>query len=269
MSTSIKQTPGSLQGLFQLVQRLETNVSNGLLNLKHLKQPQIVTDLSKAMNLSEDAAAQKGIIDVVTKYVNDLPKQSQNQTLDTRQMALVASDLRNFLEQYQGKVSGEFASRFQRIHQGAVGKLEAEAEIEFAKDLMQNRTILGGGKVEGVLEVAGRKNPEFLFRSGDGSIRAIEVKTLTTSSLERIPGRLSEAAEQIEALSGSVTQRGLIRVNLNTNPPLWSVADLRQTIETWALSSINKSRVEFVEFIYYDEAGVLRKIIFRNGKLVT
>jgi len=202
----------------------------------------------------------------------------------------------SFMEQYPGRVSGDLISHFRRAVLGTGDPLQARAEIEFARDILEGRTPLGvDQKVHGIEERRGgpnqnRVNPEYRVTAPDQTTRVTEVKRVGAEggqlSKNGLKNNLGDAIHQVIGESSHTGERGgyirldarhttgtQLTVDQITRAIIGEMVSPRDKIENQPLPQGQVVRgIEFVEWVevLYNEAGQPQRLLFQvvNGQIV-
>ncbi len=123
------------------------NLNNPELQEHLVKQSQ---QIQQKFNRAIELAGNDAILRQETIENLRLNKQG---SLSTRALEASLGDLVDFLERYSQRVSGDFASRFRRMHRQNADPFQAESELRTAEDILEERTILGENcSIEGLPE---------------------------------------------------------------------------------------------------------------------
>lgn len=259
-----------------------------LLNRVLDKSKELVYNVSKAFDFVDDEA--KGIKDV--DGINDIRatiKQNRvrddgTQLINDAELNTAMKNTTNFLEQYEGRVSGAYANRFGRASSSSpkLDKIQAQGELNTATDILNGNTVLGNDvKMRGLPDKTNTQtNPDYLAILPDTNTRLVEVKTMTGKVERNLSGRLRNAIGQIEGniLKSDPTRDGYIRLDYrnanstNRQSDWWSKRInevLKEDIENLAqgIELTGFDVIEFVEVLYSNPEQQVKTLLFKvqNG----
>ena len=292
VETLSQELGGRTEGLSTLLEILtpeQTRQMHGRLGpslFTHLagrRDPNVIRQFVRAMqSMQGDTAAENSLI-----HTLDLTRRGISEVHFGE--ALV--QLNTFLDQYAGRVSGDFMSRFARAVQTRGDPAQARAEIELARDILEGRTQIGTQlSVEGIPEsrIPGQRTPEYQITGAGGRQLLAEVK-FSVPRTRAIRRNLRSALGQIigESRRRHGGQDNYIRIDARgerAGPELTPDSILRAVNGELCTSrtSVAGERlpegesirgldyVEWVEVIYLDNDNNLqhRRYQVRNGVLV-
>ncbi|WP_428264447.1 DUF6861 domain-containing protein, partial [Haliangium sp.] len=175
----------------------------------------------------------------------------------------------HFKSKHGSKVTGDFVSRFRRAFSRE--KVQAEAELRLAEELLAGKTALGeSGRVEGLAEsaVEGVKTPEYRATTVEGA-KLVECKAIGTEKASftknTLHRNLREANKQIRMQSEATgEQGGLIRLDASKAKPKDVTPD---TLAEWVSSRLPDPRdsvaTKYVEILYTNVNGDAVKVTLR------
>lgn len=189
------------------------------------------------------------------------------------------------MNQYDGKVSGDFPERFVRGEaKNKAQKFQAQSEIDLATDFLEEKTILKNfDEVKAIPESKnqdGILTPDYQLIFGDDTIRLAESKA-PDGNLDRnnLVRNLRKAINQLSTKEPS-DLRGYVRLdysssstNINRSEIIRFVdetlTETRQIGKTETREIIGTNFVEFVEVLYKDNSGQLKNLLFqvKNGQI--
>jgi len=214
----------------------------------------VIRNFSRALELAAgDSVARKEMLEILR-----LTKKGSVSGLALEE---ALSQLVPFMERYQGRISGDFASRFRRAVQKN-DAVQAKAEIRLAEDILEGRTPLGkGSSVEGLPErsIEGRETPEYRVTGSGSGNRLVEVKNiLEPLSKNGLKRNVNKAMSQIKDQAKETLETGgLIRIDASSSPPTtMTQEEIYNAVkgELWSTSK-GKEFVEWVEVFYNDAKG--------------
>ena len=190
--------------------------------LKYLgkKDPQAIQEFHRSLELTRtDPVGRREIINML--------ESNQTGKLSNAELGNALTDLTAFMQRYQGRISGDFASRFWKSYRlarkGSTGAPQARAEIRLAEDVLEGRTPLGGRvkKVEGLAERSDEKLqvPEYRATTSGGTAHLVETKTLSGEvggvvGKDAIRRNVGKAVSQIRTQYSETGETGaLIRID--------------------------------------------------------
>jgi hypothetical protein len=258
--------------LRKLHQELDPELFNLLTNPK--RDTSIIRNFSKALKLAEnDAVARKEIVEIL--------RLTQKGSVSNAQLQQSLSNLVSFMERYQGRISGDFASRFRRAVQKN-DPIQAQAELNLAEDILEGKTRLGTNRsIEGLPEksISGSQTPEYRVTGFNTGNHLVEVKVINKPlSEEAIQRNVKKALSQIKEQAGETMEKGgLIRIDSSSATSQMTAEEIYQAIKGQLLTpdKNGKKVTEIipnleVEVMYNDATGNLQKlnIISDNGNIV-
>lgn len=194
-------------------------------------------------------------------------------TLSIKQMEQALEGLNTFMQKYQGKISGDFASRFRRAVQKN-DMLEAQAEIKLAEDLLEGRTVLGNNvKVEGLKDGVeeGVQTPEYRMITASGEKALAEVKAMATLSKNGFKNNLKKAISQVkEQMNSTGEAYGYIRIDATLQQKATTLTqdDIFNIVKGRLLDPTQRGidYIKHVEVLYFDSTGAQKLLFEVNSK---
>ena len=225
---------------------------------------QLVKNVSETLKkVSNDNIAIDSIKSVLRKNKSGRLSDSKTST--------AFSEAADFLERYDGKVSGDFPSRFADA-QGSRGAAQARNEIKVAEDFLDGNSPLGNvSKVEGIptnVSNTSIPTPDYRVIDNNGASRLAEVKTpqslLRENNLQR---NLNGAIDQIKRAEGIIDRGGYIIIDYSSQPATSvSRARLEEYTQTLITDANAVNAIEFVEILYKNDSGNARLLLqIENG----
>jgi hypothetical protein len=185
--------------------------------------------------------------------------------------------LNEFVLRHQGRVGGDYATRFLRSVRTKGDPVQAAAELDLAEDILAGKTPLGQAqKVEGLPEtgVQGQKLPEYrVTPGGGGPSRLAETKVLGEGDLkvEAIKRNLRKAISQIADESARTGEQGaFVRLNASqARPSSLAEGEMEGAINGQMTTDrgggkIGCDYIEWVELLYKDANGTSQRILMRT-----
>ena len=219
-------------------------------------------------------------VDAIDSVKGVLLKNKRGRVSDSKTEAAFSETL-DFLKRRDGKVSGDFPTRFADA-QGGRGAVQARNEIKTAENILDGNSPLGSNisKVDGIptdVSNTGIPTPDYRITNANGISRLSEIKTPnqalldTTNNFDR---NLKKAVNQVK-IKGSNDANAYITMDYSLQP---STNMSRDRIKQYTESILNtndrqgRKGIDFVEFVdvfYKDKASQSRRLLLqvRNGKL--
>lgn len=187
------------------------------------------------------------------------------------------------MEQYSGRVTGDFASRYRRAVHHRADPAQARVELALAVDILEGNTPLGKDlHVEGIPEstIPGQRTPEFRVTGFNIPVRLVEVKRIGRDarrlSKNSLRNNLGMAIGQVVEQSKYTGERaGFIRLDArHTSSTTLTAHDLFRLVNGELLAVRGEIKainfIEWVEILYLDVNGNPQKSIFQvqNGILL-
>lgn len=210
-------------------------------------------------------------VDAIDSVKGVLLKNKRGRLSDSKTEAAFSETL-DFLKRRDGKVSGDFPTRFADA-QGGRGAAQARNEIKVAEDILDGNSPFGNtvSKVEGIptnVSNTGIPTPDYRVIDINDVSRLAEVKTpqglLRENNLQR---NLNGAIDQIKRAEGTVDRGGYIIIDYSSQPAT-SVSPARLEDYTRTLiTDANATDIrEFVEILYKNDSGDARLLLqIENG----
>lgn len=213
--------------------------------------------------------------------------------LDDNQLEDAFTKANNFLDKYDGRVSGAFTNRFGRaatkgnelnpkgVNPQKLDFNQALGEIETAEDLLDGKTIVGNiDSLYGIPDrntAQGLKNPEYTITK-DGLTRLAEVKipdgniasgkNTFNNSIKR---NVNSAVEQIVVRNAAdnPANKAYVRLDYRKSPDAatqtrdWVFRKVRDRLNVpIEVNGINAKGIDIVEFVevFYKDAGGVQKL---------
>ena len=209
--------------------------------------------------------------DVAIDSIKGVLRKNQRGKLSDSKTETAFSEAADFLERYDGKVSGDFPSRFADA-QGKKGAAQARNEIRVAENLLDGNSPLGNiGKVDGIptdVSNTGIPTPDYKATDINNLSSLVEVKTpnglFKENNLQR---NLNGAIDQIKRADGTFDKGGYIVIDYSLQPPTnISRARLEEYTQTLITDANATNIIEFVEILYKNDAGDARLLLqVKNG----
>jgi hypothetical protein len=209
---------------------------------------------------------------VARKEMLEILRLAKKGSVSGAELENALSQLVPFMERYQGRISGDFASRFRRAVQNK-DAVQAEAEIRLAEDILEGRTPLGReSSVEGLPErsIENRQTPEYRVTGSGSGDRLVEVKTISEPlGQEGIKRNVKKAIGQIKDQAQEAGETGgFIRIDASPSPPTtMTQEEMRRVVkgQLWFTPDSGKQGKQFVEWVevLYNDAKGSRTVRFR------
>jgi hypothetical protein len=222
-----------------------------------------------------------------TVALDDIKKTLKSVDINSEQLKKAFSEFTDFLQKYQGRVSGDFAYRFGRANATKLDLVAARGEIDTAKALLKDQTPLGNiSRVKGIPGNEPKPGgiseefttPDFIATQTNGITRLVEAKTPTGNmSKTNIKNNLRDAIRSIKGSNEKTTAKGYVRFDYTKAPStsltqdeIFRHANGRLLTPDEQTGIKGTDVVEFVEFLYKDTAGQAQKLLLQvqNGKVI-
>jgi hypothetical protein len=235
-----------------------------LVNPKKPK-PNVIRNFSRALELAAgDSVARKEMLEIL--------RLTKKGSVSGAALEEALSQLVPFMERYQGRISGDFASRFRRAVQKN-DPVQAKAEIRLAEDILEGRTPLGReSSVEGLPDrsIENRQTPEYRVTGSGSGNRLVEVKSIREPLAEEgIKRNVKKAISQIkEQAEETFETGGFIRIDASPSPPTtMTPEEIHRAVkgQLWFTPDSGKAGKQFVEWVevLYNDAKGSRTVRFR------
>ena len=214
---------------------------------------------------------------VQKKSLDAVERLGKKGTLSKEELAQSQLELKQFQDKYPDRISGDFPERFARKAGKKLDQRNAEAEVEFAKDLLDSKTPLGEAKkIYGIPQEIGKdyqniKVPEYRIIDKNDKVYWAEVKN-TQGELSRglIQRNLKDAIGQIRTPitdSGEVG-KGYVRI-ISSKPSNLTQEEIFRTVNGQLKNPGSRGMdiIEFVEISYIDVSNKPQKLIYRVEKV--
>lgn len=249
--------------------KLDKNLVESLFD----KAKNTITNVSKTLKLVGDN-------NVAVDSVKGILRKNQRGKLSDSKTETAFSEAADFLERYDGRVSGDFPTRFAEA-QGSRGAAQARNEIRVAEDLLDGNSPIGSNvsKVDGIptdTSNTGILTPDYRVIDTNGVSSLAEVKTPNGNfTKNNLQSNLTKAINQVKNFNNSdptINGKAYITVDYSGKAP----TDLpRSEIEQYSKFLIEQAdgigSVNFVEIIYKDGTSQLQKLLLKvqNGEIIT
>jgi hypothetical protein len=185
--------------------------------------------------------------------------------------------------QYGTRISGEIVERCVRAAAGGVDAAQAEVEVQTGIRLLEAQTPLGAGlEIQGLLELGGKKQPEYAVTTPEGR-RLVEAKRVTGTAGEALTpttlgNNLRKALSQIRAETRPDDAGGLVTLDARPATPTdldvaaveaMVMTKLRDGIKPDSTGAPRGTNVEFIEILYRDASGADAMIVLRVSYTTT
>ena len=236
---------------------------------------------SQLVNNVSDTLKKVGNDNVAIESIKSILRKNKNGKLNDSKTETAFSEAADFLGRYEGRVSGDFPTRFADA-QGKKGAIQARSEIRTAESILDGDSPLGSNvsKVEGIptdVSNTGIPTPDYRITDVSGISRLSEIKTPnqalldTTNNFDR---NLKKAVNQVK-IKGSKDANAYITMDYSLQPSTNMSRDrIKQYTESILNTSDRQGRkgiefVEFIEILYKDTAGQSQRLFLqvRNGIL--
>jgi hypothetical protein len=222
-------------------------------------------NVSKTVNLVADD-------NVAIDSIKAVLRKNQRGKLSDSQTETAFFEAADFLKRHDGKVSGDFPTRFADA-QGGKGAAQARNEIQTAENILNGNSPLGNNisKVEGIptnVSNTSIPTPDYRVIDINGVSRLAEVKTpqglLRENNLQR---NLNGAIDQIKRADGTIDKRGYVIIDYSSQPATSvSRTRLEEYTRTLVIDANATNTIEFVEILYKNDSGNARLLLqIENG----
>ncbi|MEZ4238720.1 MAG: DUF4157 domain-containing protein [Myxococcota bacterium] len=218
-------------------------------------------DTSVLVAVQRAFGAARGDGNAIAEVIESIRLNSRG-SVSNEALTLSLQDYATFKGQYGDRVTGDFISRFRRAR--TTEPLQAEAELQMARDLLAGRSPYGEvGPVEGLRDglVEGQRTPEYSVSTPEGA-RLVEVKSVGQEgqplSRSGIQNNARSANNQIREWAGTSSGEtgGLIRLD-GRNAGHTDVTP--ETMLQWVQQKLPSPRgsmvTRYVEILYHDGSG--------------